>query len=352
MPAASTTGPSNELVPVAEAQLPANLIAGARAYMAEARAERTRKAYSHAWALFASWCACHQRQALPASPETIAAWMTSLAGGEDGGPPRARQTINQYLSAVIVAHRTAGHAFDRKHPLIAETWKGISNTKAKTEVDRKALPLLTADLRDLLRGLRFDIPADARDAALLSLGWAAALRRSELVGLDWQKLGTGSGFVAVDERGLVVTLAKSKTSQADAVTIVVPAADMPTASAALVAWAKTAGLNPGDAVFRPVDRRQVIDAGRLTDRSVSRIIKSRVRALAILRGKTRDEADEIVERFSGHSMRAGYATSAAANDIPVYRMQQQTRHKSLTTLTGYVREADKWTKSGLKGIGF
>ena len=85
---------------------------------------------------------------------------------------------------------------------------------------------------------------------------------------------------------------------------------------------------------------------------MSRILKSRVRALLLLRGKTEAEADELVERFSGHSMRAGYATSAAAMDMPVYRMQQQTRHKSLATLTGYVREADKWTKSGLKGVGF
>ena len=201
-------------------------------------------------------------------------------------------------------------------------------------------------------GLRFDIPSDARDAALLAVGWAAALRRSEIVGLDWQRLGEGSGFVTVDERGVVVTLAQSKSSQAEAVTIVVPAADMPTACAALEAWADAAGLKPGEAVFRPVDQRQIIGAARLIDRSVSRILKSRVRALLLLRGKTKAEADELVERFSGHSMRAGYATSASAMDIPVYRMQQQTRHKSLTVLTGYVREADKWTKSGLKGVGF
>jgi integrase len=282
----------------------------------------------------------------------VAAWLAGLATGAGDGRPKSRQTINQYLAAVTVAHRTAGHASDRKHPIVAETWRGISNTKAKTEVDRTARPILQLDLRDLLRGLRFDIPSDARDAALLSLGWAAAMRRSELVGLDWQKLGDGLGFVTVAERGVVVTLNQSKSSQDEAVTIVVPAADMPTCASALEVWAEAAGLSPGDAVFRPVDRRQVIGTDRLTDRSVSRIVKSRVRALAMLRGKTRAEADEIVERFSGHSMRAGYATSAAAHDMPIYRMQQQTRHKSLAVLTGYVREADKWTKSGLKGIGF
>jgi integrase len=211
---------------------------------------------------------------------------------------------------------------------------------------------VSIDLRDLLRGLRLDIPADARDAALLSVGWAAALRRSELVGLDWQKLGDGFGFVTVDERGVVVTLAQSKSSQAEAVTVVIPSADMPTACAALEAWADVGNLKPGQPVFRPVDQRQIIGDGRLTDRSVARLLKSRVHALLRLRGKTKAEADELVTRFSGHSMRAGYVTSGAAMDIPSYRLQQHARHKSSAMVAVYVREAEKWTKSGLKGIGF
>jgi integrase len=341
----------SDLVPVSETPLPAHLVAGAKSYMAVARAKRTREAYARAWALFTGWCKANGRQSLPALPETIAAWMTALADG-DQGPPRARRTINQYLSAVIVAHRTSGFPFDRKHPLVAETWRGISNAKATMEVDRAARPLVSIDLRDLLRGLRLGIPADARDAALLSVGWAAALRRSELVGLDWQKLGDGVGFATLDERGVVVTLAQSKSSQAEAVTVVIPSADMPTACAALEAWADVAELEPGQPVFRPVDQRQIIGECRLTDRSVARILKSRLHALLRLRGKTKAEADELVVRFSGHSMRAGYVTSGAAMDIPSYRLQQHARHKSSAMVAVYVREAEKWTKSGLKGIGF
>jgi integrase len=127
---------------------------------------------------------------------------------------------------------------------------------------------------------------------------------------------------------------------------------MPAAREALVIWASKAGLKPGEPVFRPIDRRHIISADRLTDRSVSRIIKSRVRALAFLRGRSESEADELVALFSGHSMRAGYATSAAAKDVPSYRIQQHTRHKSAQMVAGYIREADKWSKSGLKGVGF
>ena len=63
-------------------------------------------------------------------------------------------------------------------------------------------------------------------------------------------------------------------------------------------------------------------------------------------------ADELLELISGHSLRAGYATSAAARNMPEYRIQSHTRHKSAQVVTGYIREVDKWTKSGLDGVGF
>ena len=91
---------------------------------------------------------------------------------------------------------------------------------------------------------------------------------------------------------------------------------------------------------------------RLCDHSVALIVKSRVRALLMLRGKSKDEADEFVERFSGHSLRAGYVTSGAGLNMPTYRLQQHTRHKSPAMIGVYVREADKWNKNGLDGLGF
>jgi site-specific recombinase XerC len=86
--------------------------------------------------------------------------------------------------------------------------------------------------------LRPQIAAEARDAAILALGWSAALRRSELVGLDWQKLGEGAGYLLVDERGIVITLARSKSAQSEAVIIVVPCTDMPAACEAVARWAQ------------------------------------------------------------------------------------------------------------------
>ena len=328
-----------------EARLPSALVSAASDYIAAARAPRTRKSYASAWAGFTGWCQRHGRQSLPASHETIAAWMAGLATAR-----KSPATINTYLAAVVVAHRTAGHTLDRKSPLLADVWKGIRNEAAHTQ--RQARPLTASDLRSLLEGIGSTRLPDKRDSALIALGWAAALRRSELVGLDWHEPGTGSGTVTLDERGIVVTLARSKSSQTEAVTIVIPCQDMPAACCAISEWVRVAGLTPGQPVFRRIDHWEHVGSDRLSDRSVSRIIKARVRFHAITRGKSEAEADELATMCSGHSLRAGYATAAAQADLPTHRIMQHTRHKSAEMVNRYIRESDKWTKSGLKGVGF
>src|SRR5262245_46145779 len=88
-----------------ELALPADLVEDARAFTRAARSERTETAYRRAWAGFEAWCRRNGRQALPASPETVAAWMTALATGKGFPQALARSSINQALSAVIVAQR-------------------------------------------------------------------------------------------------------------------------------------------------------------------------------------------------------------------------------------------------------
>lgn len=320
--------------------------------MHEAKAKRTREAYAMAWRQFTTWCEGHGRNSLPCSPETLAAWLVALAEGNDGGKPRARATISQYASAVISAQRAAGYQFDRQHAVLKSTLAGINRVKAETETVKKAQPLLGQDLHALLMGLRAQIPADARDGALLGLGWAGALRRNELVSLDWNEIGTGKGYVSADERGVEIVLMRSKASQDNAVTIAIPLTDAPSVHFWLSQWARVAKLEPGQPVFRAVDRRQRIAEQRLGDGSVSTIVKSRVKAYALLKGKSKVEANELVQRFSGHSMRAGFATTAADADVPLSRLALHTRHKSLETLQGYVRSAEQWRKSALKGLGF
>jgi hypothetical protein len=103
---------------------------------------------------------------------------------------------------------------------IERSLEGRLQHQSKTEIKRQAQPLL--DLKVLIGMLPPNIRADARDRALLTLGWAAALRRSELVGLDWKELGGGSGFVRSDDCGITLTLMTSKASQDQAESIVIP----------------------------------------------------------------------------------------------------------------------------------
>jgi integrase len=325
-----------------------------RDFLQGARANNTRRAYARAWRSFVAWCDQKGRQPMPAAPETIALWILAACRGELG-PPMGRASINQALAAIALAHHHSGHPFDRKHRLIAEAWRSASRAKAKTETLRQAQPITSAGLRAMLEDLGRSagkLPADARDAALLALGWAGALRRSELVGLDYEAPCTGTGILRVDARGPEVILRTSKGSQTEAVKIAVPCDFMPAACAALKTWVETANLQPGEPVFRPIDKGQRIGPGRLTDGSVARIIKARVRAYHVAIGKSEAEAEAIAAQMSGHSMRAGYATAAAFADVPSYRIQQHTRHKSAEMVSRYVREADRWKKNGLKGVGF
>jgi integrase len=212
----------------------------------------------------------------------------------------------------------------------------------------------------MLATLKPDHLREARDAALLALGWAAALRRSELVGLDWGKLGTGKddsrvGYLSADDKGLTVTLMRSKASQDTAETLVIPRAFCPSICEAIENWVRFAKIEVGSPLFRGTDGR--LRTTRMQPSTVARVIKRRIHVLIKARTKggrrmTRTEIAELTAAFSGHSMRAGYVTTACEIGLPDRDIQQQTRHKTSTMLGVYRREVDKFKSSGLKGVGF
>ena len=274
---------------------------------------------------------------------------TALADGTDGGRPLARASINQALAAVTLAHRNAGHAFDRKHRVISMTWSGISRVKAMTEVERQASPWWRPTCATCWPMLNTARNIGCRNAALLTLGWGAALRRSELVGLDWEQIGEGgkgTGFVRIDERGILITLARSKASQDKAETVVIPRADLPEACEALEAWAsarpapaRPADL-PGGQQPQPDRRRAPHGALRLAHRQAA------MRDLARRRGKSAAEAKDMVRRFSGHC--SGRATPPAPRRPTCRRCaSSSTPGTSRADMVArYVRESDKWSKIG------
>ena len=176
--------------------------------------------------------------------------------------------------------------------------------------------------------------AGQRDRALLLLGFAAALRRSELVALNVEDLEFDTA------RGLKLTIRKSKTDQQQAgAQVAVPYARETDRCAvrALSQWLQAAKIHRGP-VFRRMRRGDTVGQERLTDQSVALIIKSRARAAHL--------PAELLPKLCGHSLRAGYATAAAAAEIEERKIANVTRHKNITVLRRYIRAATAFDDVG------
>ena len=177
-------------------------------------------------------------------------------------------------------------------------------------------------VRDVLRAIEGEDLRAVRDRALLAFGLASCLRRSELVALQVDDL-------ARVPEGLRVRIRRSKTDQeGKGATIAVPEGRRLRPVARLEAWIERAGIVDGP-VFRGLSR----DGERalpspMSDRAVARVVQARVAAAGY------DPA-----RFAGHSLRAGFLTSAARAGASVFKMQEQSRHKSIQVLSAYVRDA-------------
>src|SRR5438128_1878915 len=265
----------------------------ARDYAAAARAANTIRAYRADWRDFSAWCDEAGLQALPATPDTVALYLTSQAGR------KKISTLQRRLSSISQAHQVAGLESPTRSAAVRLVWAGIRRTHGTAQVGKA--PTLVEDLQAMVgamaprrRGQDWRL-LELRDRALLLLGFAGAFRRSELVGLDLEDL-------EFSRAGLVVRLRRSKTDQeGQGRRIGIPrgqrAATCPLIS--LQAYLKAAGIDSGP-LFRGVNRHGQLQ-GRLSDRTVALVVKRRVEVVGL-----------DPERFAGHSLRAGLATSAAA----------------------------------------
>jgi integrase len=316
---AASPGPTGPLARLADAA------EQARDYAAASKAENTIRAYRRCWADFTAWCGRNGLDALPAEPSTVALYLAQLGG------KRKASTIQQRVSAISQAHKTAGHTSPTQDQSVRLVLAGIRRTHG-TAQEGKA-PVLTADVRKMVDAL----PGGAigvRDRALLLLGFAAALRRSELVGLD-----VGDAQETTD--GLVVRITKSKTDQEGAGRLVgVPYGSAPATCPvrALRGWLELRA-DVDAALFRHVDRHGK-QHGRLTDKAVARIVKRAAARVGI------DPAT-----VAGHSLRAELATSAAAANVPERVIALQTSHKSMAILRRYIREGSLFRENAAAAVG-
>ena len=281
-------------------------IAG-EAYLSACWAPATRRAYAADLRDYQRWGGI-----VPGSPDDIVAYVSARAGA------LRVPTLRRRLVGIGMAHVLAGYPDPTKAVLVRKVLRGVQRVHGLRQ--RQAWPITREDIGRMCAG--DDTLAMQRDRALLLLGFAAALRRSELVALEVEDLG----FVAA---GLAVRLRRSKTDPFGKSRVVgVPWGAGPACAVAAVrAWLARAGIEQG-AVFRRVLRSGRIGA-RLSDQSVNLLIKRHAAAIGL-----------PVERISGHSLRAGFVTSAVRAGASLVSIQRQTGHASLDMLARYIRELD------------
>jgi site-specific recombinase XerD len=284
-----------------------------------ARAEKapaTRQAYRSDFASFCAWCAGRGVASLPAEPGTVAAFLAAEAAR--GIKP---SSIGRRVAAIRHAHKLAGHDEPPTNSeIVKATVRGIRRTLGAGQVRKapatadKIVAMVTVAPRVDLKGLR--------DRALLLLGFAGAFRRSELVALDVADLEFCDG-------GLRVHIRRSKADQEGVgMTVAIVAGSIACPVKAVQAWLEASRVTTGP-LFRAVAKGGRISNVRLSDRTVANVVKAGASRVGL------NAAD-----FSGHSLRAGFLTSAALRGASIFKMMDVSRHKSMDTLRGYVRDAD------------
>jgi integrase len=303
--------------------------AKSQAYQDAADAPATLRAYASDVKNFEAWCRQNNLAAVPAMPEVVGAYLAAAGEGY------AMQTLRRRVAAIARASAIAGHPLDTKHPAIRETLRGIGRVHGSR--GRKAAALTTSELKTLSRVLGDGLTGD-RDRALLLVCFAGALRRSELVSLDAEKL------IWFDD-GVRLPLEKSKTDKEGKgveVTIVYGRNEATCPVRALRLWLDKAQIKAGP-VFRKVNKGGNVEPRRLSDDAVRQILL-RCASAAGIKGSR-------LEPISPHGLRAGFVTTAYRNGVPDEEIMGHTRHRSLSTMRGYVRRAKLKTSEPAGKLG-
>lgn len=317
----------------------------ARAYGEAASSSNTRRAYLSDWQHFESWCRRQGLAVLPPSAPVVGLYITALASGAGDRPGRASRvsTIERRLSALSFHYRQHGMVLDRQDRHIATVMAGIRNSQAKPPVQKDAV--MPEDLKAMLEVLDRGTLRGLRDRAMLLLGFAGGLRRSEITGLDLgpDETEDGRGWIEILDQGVLLTL-RGKTGWRE-VEIGRGSSDATCPVAALETWIRLARLARGPLFRRVLDKGRNVGPDRLNDREVARLVKRTAMAAGI-RGDLAEGEREM--RFSGHSLRAGLASSA---DVEERHVQKQLGHASAEMTRRYQRRRDRFRINLTKAAG-
>ncbi|MBC9877646.1 site-specific integrase [Bradyrhizobium sp. INPA01-394B] len=333
---------------VSNPRLPAHLDAladRARGYVEAASSANTRRAYAADWKHFTTWCRRQGVEMFPPDPQVVGLYITACASGKATGDkkPNSVSTIERRLSSLTWNYAQRGQALDRKDRHIATVMAGIRNTHASPPLQKEAI--LPEDLIAMLETFDRGTLRGLRDRAMLLLGFAGGLRRSEIVGLDVARDQTedGRGWVEVFDKGVLVTL-RGKTGWRE-VEVGRGSSDATCPVVALQTWLKLARIAHGPLFRRVTGQGKAVGSERLNDQEVARLVK-RVALAAGVRGDLSEGERE--QKFAGHSLRAGLASSAEVDERYV---QKQLGHASAEMTRKYQRRRDRFRVNLTKASG-
>ena len=318
------------------------LVDTARDYARAAASDKTLKAYAKDWAHFARWCRMKGAEPLPPSPEMIGLYLADLASGSGLSPALSVSTIERRLSGLGWNYAQRGFTLDRKNRHIATVLAGIKRKHARPPVQKEAI--LAEDILAMVATLPYDLRG-LRDRAILLLGYAGGLRRSEIVSLDVGKDDTpdSGGWIEILDDGAVLTL-NAKTGWRE-VEIGLGSSNSSCPVHALEQWLHFARIDFGP-VFVGTTRggKKALET-RLNDKHVARLIKRTVLDAGI---RSELPEKERLALFSGHSLRAGLASSAEVDERYV---QKHLGHASAQMTRRYQRRRDRFRVNLTKAAG-
>lgn len=308
----------------------------AETFAQKSLAENTRRAYKTDWSFFCAWCEDRDLTPLPATQKTVALYVASVS------EEYKLSSLERKLSAISQAHNTAGYdspALVSNEPLHS-VWAGI--VRSKTRAKNKVAPALTEDIRVMVENLPTTDRSDTqltlsglRDRAILLIGFAGALRRSEIVRLTTED-------VTFTAEGLRMIIRTSKSDQEGRGHVKgIHYGDEPSTCPvrSLRSWLQTAEIHSGP-LFRSIDRWDNISDSALSGQAIANIIKKAARRAGL------DPSD-----YSGHSLRAGFTTQAARSGIPERVIMRHTGHKSQRMVREYIREGRLFNENPTDNLG-
>lgn len=312
---------------ITESQLPVSLqskIERARERRKSARSFNTRKSYESDWKQFVAWCEKNRVPSLPSNPAVVILYIDDMAEEK-----KKVTTIKRHITSISQMHQEKGFEPPTKHNDVRLHIQAIENELGTRPTQKQAatatiIKKFCDHLPDTLKGLR--------DRAILQVGFAGALRRSEISAINLED-------IEFHDEGFTLFILKSKSDQSREGSLIGikygihPYCPVRT----LQQWIQQSGIRSGS-LFRRMDKAGRI-LERISDKSIERIVK----ASAKRAGFNPDE-------FAGHSLRRGFITTAKRNGMDEFDIMQHTRHKSLTTMRRYIDKSDVFKNNPTNGL--